>query len=252
MHIKSDKVDQLNFHLFDNREDMGKAAAKEVANKIVTLLERQETVRMIFAAAPSQIEFLQALLREKEIEWERIIAFHMDEYIGLEEAASQRFSAFLKKHIFDKVPFKKVHLIDGSKDALEECQRYAELICAEPIDIICLGIGENGHIAFNDPPVADFDDKEIMKIVELDASCRQQQVNDGCFDTFDKVPTHALTLTIPAMMSGAFLYCIVPGASKTTAVRETLTGAISTKCPATILREHPNCNMYVDRDSYGV
>ncbi|UOQ85813.1 glucosamine-6-phosphate deaminase [Gracilibacillus salinarum] len=250
MHIKEGQVDQLNFRVFDNRKEMGKVAAKEVANKICALLDRQESVRMIFAAAPSQIEFLQALLQEKEIEWERIIAFHMDEYIGLKDSVSQKFSAFLKMHIFDKVPFKKVHLIDGSNDATEECQRYAKLINAEPIDIICLGIGENGHIAFNDPPVAEFNDKEVMKIVELDASCRQQQVNDGCFETFDEVPTHALTLTIPAMMSGAHLFCIVPGASKKTAVKRTLTGTVSTQCPATILREHPDCHMYVDRDSY--
>ncbi|WP_163537435.1 glucosamine-6-phosphate deaminase [Gracilibacillus sp. YIM 98692] len=250
--LKVAQVDQLSIRVFNNRKEMGKVAAKDVASKLVELLEQKETVRMVFAAAPSQIEFLQALTAEKEIEWERVIAFHMDEYIGLEEHAPQKFSEFLKEHLFGKLNFRKVHLIDGRNDSGEECQRYGELIRSEHIDIICLGIGENGHIAFNDPPVADFCDEEIMKVVELDASCRQQQVNDGCFKHVDDVPTHALTLTIPTMMSGTFLYCIVPGLSKKEAVKNTLTGSISTTCPASILREHSNCNMYLDRDSYGI
>ncbi|QGH33452.1 glucosamine-6-phosphate deaminase [Gracilibacillus salitolerans] len=250
--IKFEKVDQLNLHIFNNRDELGKSAAKDVAAKIIELLSQKETVRMIFAAAPSQIEFLQALVSEEEIEWESVTAFHMDEYIGLEKDASQKFSVFLKEHIFGKLNFGQIHYIDSMNDPREECQRYVDLIRSEPIDIICLGIGENGHIAFNDPPVADFHDLEIMKVVELDDVCRQQQVNDGCFNHVDDVPSYALTLTIPTMMSGKFLYCIVPGQSKKNAVKNTLTGDISTKCPASILREHANCNMYVDRDSYDI
>lgn len=207
---------------------------------------------MVFAAAPSQNEFLEALVEDKDIDWSRITAFHMDEYIGLEEDAPQRFSQFLKERLFDLVKPGELHLIQSSNGAEEECRRYAELLNKAPIDIICLGIGENGHIAFNDPPVADFNDPHTMKPVELDDACRQQQVNDGCFPSFDDVPTHALTLTIPTMMSASHLFCIVPGTTKREAVMHTLNGPITTDCPASVLRNHPDCTLYVDTDSYEV
>ena len=161
---------------------------------------------------------------------------------------------FCDAHLFDAVKPGTVHLIgttDSTEEATARCREYAALIDHEPLDIVCLGIGENGHLAFNDPPVADFNDPERVKVVELDQPCRQQQVNDGCFDTFAQVPTHAITLTIPTLLSGKKLVCIVPGLAKRQAVAETLQGPISTACPASILRKHPACTLYLDADSYG-
>ncbi|BFT72134.1 TIM barrel protein [Paenibacillus sp. P36] len=250
--LKEETAEHLKVKVFENRQIMGAAAAVAAATKIKELLSRKDKVRMIFAAAPSQNEFLAELVNQQGIDWSRITAFHMDEYIGLPDDAPQKFSQFLTDRLFKLVKPGELHLIQSSTTIEQECQRYSDLIAAAPIDIICLGIGENGHIAFNDPPVADFEDSFIIKPVELDAPCRQQQVNDGCFPDFDAVPTHALTLTIPTMMAGAHLFCIVPGSTKRAAVEQTLRGPISTSCPASILRTHPDCTLYVDRDSYGM
>ncbi|GIP33657.1 glucosamine-6-phosphate deaminase [Paenibacillus sp. J2TS4] len=250
--ILSEVRDQLKVEVYANRQDMGHSAGQAAAGKIKELLAKQEKVRMIFAAAPSQNEFLETLTKDSEIDWSRITAFHMDEYIGLERNAPQRFSQFLQDRLFDVVKPGQVHLIDSSNSIEGECKRYVELLSEAPIDIVCLGIGENGHIAFNDPPVADFEDPMLMKPVELDDACRQQQVNDGCFPAFGDVPTHALTLTIPAIMSGRHLFCMVPGPTKRDAVMHTLNGPIATECPASILRTHADCTLYVDTDSYEV
>lgn len=249
--VRKTEAGRLKVEVYETRSAMGQAAAKAAAAKIRELLAAKPRVRMIFAAAPSQNEFLAALIKEEGIDWSRITAFHMDEYIGLPEDAPQRFSKFLCDGLFDIVKPGELHLIQSSRGIDEECARYGALLKEAPIDIICLGIGENGHIAFNDPPVADFNDPYAIKAVELDEPCRQQQVNDGCFPSFADVPTHALTLTIPTMMSGAHLFCMVPGPTKRNAVRETLNGPISTACPATVLRTHEDCTLYVDLDSYG-
>ncbi|WIV20347.1 glucosamine-6-phosphate deaminase [Paenibacillus polygoni] len=242
--------DSLKVQVYADRKQMGLAAAVLVADQMRILLQKQERVRLIFAAAPSQNEFLDALGEAEGIEWERIDAFHMDEYVGLPESASQRFGLFLKRGLFDRVPLGNVHYINPSKDAEEECIRYTKLLTASPIDIVCMGIGENGHIAFNDPPVADFSDPVWMKRVELDEACREQQVNDGCFTSLDQVPTHALTLTIPALLSGKYIYCMVPGPLKRTAVTATLTGPIEPSCPASILRTHQGAILFLDEASY--
>jgi 6-phosphogluconolactonase/glucosamine-6-phosphate isomerase/deaminase len=249
--IHTETVESLKVEVYANRNEMGTAAGHDVAEKMKELLNHKERIRMVFAAAPSQNEFLQTLKSIEGIDWSRVIAFHMDEYIGLPLDAPQRFGTFLCKGLFDEVKPGVVHLIDSSNDIEEECLRYGKMIEEAPIDIVCLGIGENGHIAFNDPPVADFDEKALVKSVELDRACRQQQVNDGCFSALEEVPTHALTLTIPALFAGAHLFCIVPGSTKTAAVKRTLNGPISTECPSTILRRHRFCTLYVDRDSYG-
>lgn len=243
------KTDKLETRVFANRADMGRAAANDAADWIRELLGRQKRVRIVFAAAPSQNEFLAGLVAAEGIDWSRIDAFHMDEYIGLPPEAPQRFSRFLRDRLFDVVNPGSVHLVEGNNGAEEECARYGGLLAEAPIDIVCMGIGENGHIAFNDPPVADFADPHIVKPVELDEECRTQQVNDGCFATFDDVPTHALTLTVPTLMSGRKLFCMVPGPTKRKAVRQTLQGPIGTACPASILRTHPDCVLYVDTDS---
>lgn len=247
--IREGKKEKLHYYVFENRDSMGRAAAADVAEQIVKLQGEQDEIRMVFAAAPSQNEVLHYLTQDTRIDWEAITAFHMDEYLGLHEEAPQLFQNFLKERLFEKVPFKQVHLINSTNG--EEVERFTRLFQESPIDIVCLGIGENGHIAFNDPPVADFRDKAIIKKVELEAACRQQQVNDGCFTSLEEVPIHALTLTIPALMSAKSLYCVVPGNTKTEAVRQTLYGPISTACPATILRTHEHAFLYLDEDSYG-
>ena len=245
------KVDQLKVEVYADRRALGSAAGRQAAAKMKELLAVKPAIRMIFAAAPSQNELLETLVRSEGIDWSRVTAFHMDEYIGLPADAPQRFSRFLSERLFDRVKPGQVHLIDCSASIEEECERYGRLISEAPIDIVCLGIGENGHIAFNDPPVADFNDPKVIKAVELDDACRKQQVNDGCFAAFDDVPAHALTLTIPTLMSGAHLFCAVPGPTKREAVRRTLNGPIAAECPATILRTHADCTLYVDTDSYG-
>ncbi|WP_127578743.1 glucosamine-6-phosphate deaminase [Paenibacillus koleovorans] len=249
--VLSETIDSLTVNVYPDRGKLGAAAGAAAAATIKRLLAEKPSIRIIFAAAPSQNEFLATLVADTAIDWKRITVFHMDEYIGLPNDAPQKFSRFLCEKLFDLVKPGQVNLIDSSKTIEEECARYGALIQEAPIDIVCLGIGENGHIAFNDPPVADFSDPHVIKAVELDDACRQQQVNDGCFPTFDDVPTHALTLTIPTMMSGHYLYCMVPGPTKRAAVNRTLNGSISTECPSTILRTHPSCTLYVDRESYG-
>ncbi|MGJ7031597.1 glucosamine-6-phosphate deaminase [Niabella hirudinis] len=237
---------------YPTRQAMGEAAAVAVAGQIRQLLEQQELVNIIFAAAPSQNEFLAALLLE-EIDWERINAFHMDEYVGLVADAPQGFGNFLKDRLFAKVPFRTVHYINGNAPDLHaECSRYAQLVKQNPPDIVCLGIGENGHIAFNDPPAADFEDPELVKQVGLDSVCRQQQVNDGCFAALSLVPAKALTLTIPALIKGRYLYCIVPGRLKAQAVYNTLYAEIKSLYPSTILRTHPGMTLFLDEQSAGM
>ena len=253
--VFTSNTELLNVQVYKNRELMGQAAAQDIADALRRLLSAQQEVRVVFAAAPSQNEVLAGLTAAKDIDWSRVTAFHMDEYLGLPAEAPQGFGNFLKERLFDKVKPGKVHLINGQgsseEEAAAECTRYSALFREKPIDIVCLGIGENGHIAFNDPPVADFADRQTVKVVKLDQVCRQQQVNDGCFASLQAVPTHALTVTIPALASGGKLFCVVPGKNKHSAVRRTLNGPISTECPATILRRHPSCVLYLDQDSYG-
>lgn len=248
--IKTGKQELLTYKIYQTRDEMGKAAAAEAAEAIKKLLETKGEINMIFAAAPSQNEFLAALTADKSIDFTKINAFHMDEYIGLPADAPQRFANFLKRSLFDKVPFKSVNIIDcTAPDPEKECERYAALLKEYPCDIVCMGIGENGHIAFNDPHDADFDDPKTVKVVSLDEVCRQQQVNDGCFRSIDEVPKYALSLTIPALIAPEYVFCVVPAKTKADAVKNTLTGPIDESCPASILRRHKNAVLYLDMDS---
>lgn len=243
-------VDKLRVKIFENRTLMGEDAAKDIKDKIKELLSQKAEINMIFAAAPSQNDVLASLVMDKSIEWNRVNAYHMDEYIGLDKNAPQGFGNFLKEHIFGLVPFKSVNYIDISAvDPEREADRYAGLLADNPTDIVVMGIGENGHIAFNDPPVADFNDERLVKPVKLDEICRNQQVNDGCFKHIDDVPTHAMTLTVPALMSAPYQFCIVPAPTKAKAVYETLNGNIDEHCPASILRTKENAVLYLDADS---
>ncbi|HTW45147.1 MAG TPA: glucosamine-6-phosphate deaminase [Acidobacteriaceae bacterium] len=231
-----------------SRMDMGRKAASDVADELRRRLQSQPSVRMVFAAAPSQSEILAALVTQPGVDWPRVTAFHMDEYIGLAADASQRFGLWLRQAIFDKLPFAAVHLLDPGDDPEAAAAGYTRMLAEAPIDIVCLGIGVNGHLAFNDPP-ADLNDPKPVKVVHLDATCRQQQVDDGCFPTFDSVPTRALTLTIPRLLAADRLYCCVPGPMKREAVRRALHDPIGPDCPATALRLHPHCSLYLDPDS---
>lgn len=245
------KYDMVDLKIFDTRAEMGLEAAREAAERMRELLASEPEINCIFAAAPSQTEFLAELCRQPGIDWSRVNAYHMDEYVGLPLGHPKSFNRFLCDSIFDKVPFKSVHLIDGSRPAEEETARYGSLLDAAPTHITFMGIGENGHIAFNDPPVANFEDPVPIKKVQLDLVCRQQQVHDKCFDTLDDVPEYALTVTVPRLVASRYIFCIVPSASKREAVRATLTGPIATSCPASILRRTANVRMYIDRDCAG-
>lgn len=248
--VKDFHCDRLRVRVFDTRAEMGQCVGQEAAACVRELLKTQAVVNMMFAAAPSQNEVLSALKSAHDIDWSRIHAFHMDEYVGLDSTHPAGFRNFLKKALFDELPFGAVHLLNGNaEDPWEEARRYGRLLEEHPLDVCLLGIGENGHIAFNDPPVADFDDPCYVKIVELEHTCRMQQVHDQCFETIEQVPTHALTVTIPALVAARYMYCSVPAVTKAAAVGRMIHGEIHTECPATILRRHSHAALYTDRDA---
>ena len=246
--MKTIITDSLVTYIYPDRQAMGAAAAKRAAAVIRQVLAEKEFVNIIFAAAPSQNETLENLLKE-DVDFSRINAFHMDEYVGLSIQNKQSFARYLTDHVFGKANFHSVHLIPAAEDIESACAAYTKLLQDNPPDLVCMGIGENGHIAFNAPPVADFNDPKLIKAVELDDICRMQQVHDKCFDTFDEVPKYALTLTVPALMSAKHLVCTVPGPTKAAAVYAMLNGPIGEVCPATALRCHPDAAMFLDADS---
>jgi glucosamine-6-phosphate deaminase len=244
--MKRYKKELLDIKVYDTRDEMGVHAAEEAADYIRELMKKQEVVNIVFAAAPSQNDFLLYLSKE-DLEWGRINAFHMDEYIGLAKDAPQGFGNYLAEHIFSLVPFRSVNYIyDETKTPEQICEDYERLLNENPTDIIFMGVGENGHIAFNDPHVAFFDDPLGVKIVDLDQKCRNQQVNDGCFATIDQVPTHAITLSIPIMMKAKRIFTIVPTALKAEAIGKIYNGEITQSCPASILRTHKAATLYTD------
>ena len=248
--VKQWTTDKLKVKIFETREEMGNHAADDVSQTIKELLMKKDIINIIFAAAPSQNEFLSTLSSKEGIDWSRINAFHMDEYVGLKSNASQRFGQFLKERIFGKVPFNKVYYINGeADDPVLEGQRYADLLSQFPADIVCMGIGENTHIAFNDPHEADFHDPLMVKEVNLDEVSRQQQVHDGCFLSIDEVPVSAITLTVPTLLDAKNIFCMVPGNNKAQAIYHTLNDEVNEKYPSTILRNHENAVLYLDKES---
>jgi glucosamine-6-phosphate deaminase len=234
--------------VFPDREALGAAAAGDIGDALIWRLDSQPEVRIIFASAPSQEATLRHLAERPGIDWSRVTAFHMDEYLGLASDAPQRFGRWLRGALLDRVPVGTAHLIDPGEDPQAAADRYSALLAAAPIDIVCLGIGVNGHLAFNDPP-ADFADPALVKVVTLDEVSRHQQVEDGCFARLAEVPAQAITLTIPVLLSAAELFCMVPGAQKKRAVTDALYGPINGSVPASALRTHPRCTIYVDKDS---
>jgi glucosamine-6-phosphate deaminase len=232
----------------ESRSELGKLAARDIAAALRSALLEKPSLRIILAAAPSQSEMLAALAREPGIDWRRVTAFHMDEYIDLPEDAPQRFGTWLERAFFDHVPLAKVHLIKPGKDPEAACEAYASLLAEAAIDFVLLGIGTNGHLAFNDPP-ANLNDPLAVKVVELDLMCREQQVLDGCFAKLDDVPKRAITLTVPTLLRGRELFCCVPGLHKSAAVIAMMESPISGACPATALRTHQRCTVYLDHES---
>ena len=238
-------VDRLQVKRYDNRQAMGAAAAADAVQTLNRLLATRGRVNVMFAAAPSQLEVLAGLVAAT-VDWSRVNAFHMDNYIGLPLDAPAQFSSFLTRHLFSRVPFGQVFLMGNTP---EDAPRYAALLAKHPLDVCFMGVGENGHLAFNDPAMADFADPLAVKRVELDEICRNQQVRDGCFATLADVPLYALTATIPTLTSATEVFCAVPALPKAEAVRRMLTGVVEEACPASVLRRHPSARLYLDADS---
>ncbi len=251
--LLSRKFDLLQVEVYPDRASMGLAAARFVSQAMLEHSKFAAETRMIFAAAPSQNEMLEALVATPDLDWSRVRGFHMDEYLGLSASHPASFRNFLNHKIFSRIGIapEKLHLITGERTErpLLACLAYEELLKEYPVDILCAGIGENGHLAFNDPPVADFLDPVKIKIVRLDPTCRQQQVNDGCFPTIQDVPTHAFTLTVPALMAAPVACVVVPGPLKRAAVKGALFGPIDESNPATALRNHSGATLFLDRES---
>lgn len=241
---------QANFKVLisPDRDNMGYLAAEHAATRVNALLSARDTINMVFAAAPSQLDFLK-YFRAADIDFSRIRAFHMDEYARLSASNENCFANFLRKHLFERAPFMEVHTLSSEAEPESECARYEALLRAYPPDIIIMGIGENGHIAFNDPHEADFEDARWVKLVTLDNMCRQQQVNDGCFKSLSDVPERAVTLTVPVFRAARSLFCVVPTKLKAEAVKRTVYGEIGAHCPATVLRLCTDARLYLDEDS---
>lgn len=243
------RKDNLDVSVYEQTQQMGVAAAEFVANKLKQAINKKGGANLILATGASQFPFLEAL-QNKNIEWNKITVFHLDEYKGISIEHPASFRKYLKERILDIVKPKKVYLLEGDGENLEQVlSEYEKLLQSHPIDIACIGIGENGHIAFNDPPVADFNDKRLVKVVELDYNCRMQQYGEGWFPTLEDVPKEALSLTITAIMNCKAISCVVPDERKAQAVYNTLYGEISTECPATILRQHSDCRLFLDLPS---
>jgi glucosamine-6-phosphate deaminase len=232
------------------REAMGAAAADYVGGRLRDLLVSQARVRVAFAAAPSQTEFLDSLARADGLDWTRIDAFQLDEYVGLYRGDTRTFAAWLDRHIFSRVSPGRVEMLDGrAADLAGECIRYAGRIASGGIDLALVGVGDNGHVAFNEPRVADFDDPETVKLVELDEMSRLQQVRDGEFPSPASVPQCALTLTMSAILRSRTICAVVPGKAKAAAIASLLDGPISAQCPGSALRRHPDAVLFADADT---
>ena len=242
-------IDNLRVSIYENIEVMGEAAAEFTTGKINAAIKERGMANIILATGASQFSFLKAL-KQKDIDWSKVVVFHLDEYIGLTDQHPASFRKYLKERILDEVKPKEIFLLNGDADDIEaELTRYSEALSSRIFDLACIGIGENGHIAFNDPPIADFNDPKLVKIAELDDACRNQQLGEGWFPTFDDVPKFALSLTIPAIMRCKAIIFAVPDERKADAVKNTMYAEINTDCPATILRTHPATLLFLDEGS---
>lgn len=238
----------MHILVFGDKEALGREAARRVAALLSDAVAARGTANVIFATGASQYEFLDALC-SMEAPWDRVTAFHLDEYLGLPEEHPASFRRYLRERLFNHLPFAAVHLLRGdAPDPVAEAQRYEALLRAVAIDVACIGIGENGHLAFNDPP-ADFDSPHLVNVVALDRACRMQQVGEGHFASLEDVPERALSLSIPAILAARVISCVVPDRRKAEAVRGALEGRITPDCPASALRRHNQVYLYLDEAS---
>jgi glucosamine-6-phosphate deaminase len=245
-------VDKTRVEIYPSMLDASVAAATKAAS-IFSNSEhavRESRFRIVVATGPALEDLIKALVQTPSINWDRVDVFHMDEYVGMPASHPASFRRWLKTHLVDIVHPAQVHYLEGDAPDLErECQRYENLLRSAPIDICLLGFGENGHIAFNDPPNADFQDPLVVKKVDLDEKCRLQQVGEGHFASLQASPREALTLTCPFLMSARHLICCVPERRKAEAVRNAIEGPISPSCPASLVRVHSQANIYLDVES---
>lgn len=240
----------LPISIYSTNQELGMAAAAEASDIIRRAVEQGGVANIVVATGNSQLSFLTALRADKNVPWPRVNIFHMDEYVGLDSNHPASFPLFLKRHLLDYVQPKAFFPVPGhAKDTEQACKEYEALLRAHPADLCALGIGENGHIAFNDPPFADFDDPVWVKIVKLAEASRRQQVGEGHFHNVGEVPTHAMTLTIPALLAAKRVLAIVPEGRKAEAVYRSLHGPIAEDCPGSILRKTPHAHLFLDKDS---
>lgn len=249
-HYETRKYDALQVRIYRDQEDMARDVAAEVSELLAGRVASQGSAAAIMATGNSQIRFLAQLVKLGAVDWSKVTLFHMDEYLGLPGDHSASFRRYMRERVEALVRPKAFHYIRGdSEQPIAECERYESLLRAQPIDLCCLGIGENGHLAFNDPPVASFTETRWVKIVKLDDACKMQQVKEGHFPGLDAVPPYAITLTVPALCSARRMICVAPERRKADAVRNTLLGAVATSCPASYLRTQAQASLYLDRDS---
>lgn len=241
---------EAEVRVHDDATALAAAAAEQAAAAIVEAVDGRGTAHVMLATGNSQLGLLADLTARSDLPWSAVTAFHMDEYVGIAADHSASFRRYLRERVATRVPLHAFHFIEGdAADPAGECARYSDLLAAHPLDLCVLGIGENGHLAFNDPPVADFDDPKSVKVVELDSACRQQQVGEGHFASIGDVPTHAITVTIPALLSAGHVLAIVPERRKAAPVQAALEGPITTACPASVLRRHPHATIHLDPHS---
>jgi glucosamine-6-phosphate deaminase len=236
--------------IYKTIQELGAAAAAQAAEAIKEAIRTKAEANIILATGVSQFETLKNLVATGGIDWPKVTMFHLDEYIGLGADHPASFRKFLKERFVDKVPdLKAVHFINGdATDSQEECQRLGNIIATHPIDVALVGIGENGHLAFNDPP-ADFETEEPFIVVELDQRCRGQQLGEGWFETLEQVPQRAISMSIQQIMKSVCIIVSVPEKRKAEAVKNALQGQVTNVCPSSILQRHPNCKIFMDEEA---
>jgi glucosamine-6-phosphate deaminase len=237
----------MNIKIFDNKAALGHAAAQKGAKHIGEAIRKKGHAIIIVATGASQFEMLEALTGSN-LDWSKVTAFHLDEYVGLPATHPASFRKYLKERFVDRVPLKQFHYINGESDPAKECKRVGELIKSEQVDVAFIGIGENGHLAFNDPP-ADFETVKPYIVVNLDLACRQQQFGEGWFPTLEEVPEVAISMSVKQIMKSGHIVCTVPDARKAEAVRNVLEGRVTPDVPASILKIHPAVSLFLDKGS---
>jgi glucosamine-6-phosphate deaminase len=239
------------FRIYDQKSAMGKSAAAHAGSAIGSAIAERGRARVVAASAASQFEFLEALVAEPGIDWKKVELFHLDEYIGLPMSHPASFCNFLEQRLISKTGITNTHLLNGEKDPAAVINAVNEAISVAPIDVAFVGIGENGHLAFNDPP-ADFETQEPFLIVELDEACRRQQVGEGWFANISEVPLQAISMSVHQILQAREIIAVVPDARKARAVKLCIEGEITPLAPASVLRTHPGATIYLDTDSAGL